>query len=601
MLFNMGYCDNHRVFTRHSSHRRSLRHFGYNDAEVSELAAYRYDADDNQRQLGHSHLQWAAPCESYKEDCVVCEETYQAVRSADAARRAACFAEGVLAAGDKLFMVSLPVPSVAVRSDRKSDYRRHRLGSYAKLRKRKVKRSAEAFQRKCEHMESEEGLKPHPRYFQQAAIEKRKSALSAWLSENKDAHYQLECWREGIIQSVVVSKNKFIPRSRVTKGWRYEHRGDGRVSADVSADVVKGSIQRMSPPLLRWCLKQFEKRMRQVCDFKYIAVMERGRQGMFHYHMLLHVYGHVPEDLESQLREAWFAVTGNIHYEDAEGGSWFSRVHNASQAAAYVSKYLSKGWFSRRQTSNHLNLTDAVRDSRLIEYGFLQGDVASNFERHQDGFLTYISPFEDEDIESAGTREWVGVSIDMLAPKRFAHAAAVNIVAVFRASQPCRHPASAISGACYSPDGLPLDVIPQAWWFPLSSLSAFVGAGAGTAQISKLKSLLNKIRLGGVIAAHQAGYESDDRLDIERHDEARAMMRGIFSDSRFPLHEQYQRMQASLDSFPGRVTEAFKAGPSAAEDAELAHEHGRLSRCNDAVFHRGMVERRRARLAARSP
>ena len=229
-LFNMGYCDNHRVFTRHSSHRRSLRAFGYNDGEVSELAAYRYDADDNQRLRGHSHLQWAAPCIDYKEDCVDCQETYQKVRSADAARRAACFAEGVLAAGDKLFMVSLPVPSVAVRSDRKQDYHRHRLGSYSRLRKRKVRRQREAFQRKAAHMLEEEGLKPHPRYFQSAAVSQRKTALTAWLSQNKDAHYQLDCWRDGIIQSVVVSKNKFIPRTRVTKGWRYEHR-DGRVRA----------------------------------------------------------------------------------------------------------------------------------------------------------------------------------------------------------------------------------------------------------------------------------------------------------------------------------------------------------------------------------
>lgn len=608
MLFNMGYCENHRVFTRHSSHRRSLRNFGFNDKEVSELTAYRYDKDDSQRHLGHSHLKWAAPCAAYKDDCLTCQETYQAVKSADGARRAALFADAVLSRsedGDRLFMVSLPVPSVAIRSDRVEDYHRHRLGSYARLRKKKIKASASAFERKCKHMREVEGLEPHPRYFQSRAIRQRKHALSGWLSANKDSYYQLDCWRDGIIQSVVVSRNRFIRRDKVTKGWRYVD-VDGRVPADTSAEVVKGSVSRMQPPLLRHCLKQFEKRMRDICDFKFIAVMERGKNGMYHYHMLLHVFGHIPDDLQAQLRKAWFQVTGNIHFEDSDGGSWFSPVRSGSQAAAYVSKYLSKGWFSRRQTSKFLGLTEAARDSRLIEYGFLQADIADGWHRHRDGFLSYESPHSQDAIEQAGTREWVGLSVDMLAPGRNPRFATLSPVAVFRSSSPCRHPAAAISGIAYSAEGERLDTIPQAWWFPLEALSALsfrtaLSAGAATfacPAVLKLHELFRKIRFSAISHAHGAVYApatSVDRLDGSHHDAAADGLQSLFTGGRFPLALQIERMKAALTEFPDTVAGLFSSGPSSVEDAALAHEYSRVSRDSDSVHHRAAVLRRRAR------
>lgn len=581
MIFNMGYCSEHRVFGRNDSVRRSLRAFGYSKKQAYELTVHLSDEMDEQCIPGHSHVKWSGPCAHYREDCVVCAETYQKVRSADGAARAAAFAGGVLAHGDSLFLVSLPVPSVAVRSDRLRDYRNGRLGSYARLRKRKRKMSAAAFQRKCNRL-AEDGIKPHPRYFQDKAIKERKSAESAWLSENKDSYYQLDCWRDGIIQSLVVNRGEFIPRVRVTKGYRYQADVHGVVRGDKSA--TPKLVERMKPPLLRWCLKQFEKRMREVCDFKYIAVMEQGKKGMYHYHMLLHVHSAVPRDLEQRLREAWFAVTGNLHFEDEDGKSWFSRVLSVEQAAAYISKYLSKGWFSRRQTSHHLNLSEAVRDARLIEYGFLDGDVSQNFVRHRDGFLQYESPFSDAEIESAGCTEWVGLSVDVQAPESFPRVPFVDVVAVFRASNPCRHPASAISGACYSSALEKLDTMPQAWWFPLRVLSREL---AGTPQLEKLRLLLVKARVGGLSAAHSARAASG----LSDAEAARAVREG-----RFPLAEQFKRLSESVETLSARVQKLLSAGPKAAENEAFLRSAWRSERESDKEWHQGAKLRRRLRL-----
>lgn len=581
MLFNMGYCANHRVFGRNSSVRRSLCAFGYSKKQAYELTVHLSDAMDEQCVPGHSHVKWAGPCAHYRDDCVVCAETYQAIRSADGAARAAAFAGGVLAHGDSLFLVSLPVPSVAVRSDRMREYRNNRLASYSRLRKRKRKMSAAAFQRKCSRL-AEDGIKPHPRYFQDKAIKERKAAESAWLSEHKDDYYQLDAWRDGVIQSLVVNRGVFIPRVRVTKGYRYQADLHGVVRADESASPK--FVERMKPPLLRWCLKQFEKRMREVCDFKYIAVMEQGKQGMYHYHMLLHVFGLIPPNLEQLLREAWFAVTGNLHFADADGKTWFSRVVSIEQAAAYVSKYLSKGWFSRRQTSHSLNLSEAVRDARLIDYGFLQGDVAQNFVRHRDGFLQYESPFSESDIESAGCTEWVGLSVDIQAPESFPRVPFVDVVAVFRASNPCRHPAAAISGACYSSALEKLDTIPQAWWFPLRVISREL---AGTPQLEKLRLLLVKARVGGLAAAHSARAASG----LSDAEAARAVREG-----RFPLAEQFRRLAESVASLSERLQILLSAGPGAAENEAFKRSVWRSERESDEEWQRDAMLRRRMRL-----
>ena len=614
MLFNMGYCDDYRPFTRHSSHRRSLRNFGFNDDEVRELTQYRYDADDAQRQLGHSHLKWAAPCEAYKSDCVQCQETYQKIKSSDSALRAGLFAGGVLSHGDALFLVSLPVPMVAVRADRRGDYHRLRIGKYARLRHKKIKRQEDAFRRKCKRMWEEEGLKPHPRYFADSAIQDRKAALLQWLSDNKDAEYQKDCWEEGIVQSVVESDNAFIPRVKKTSGWRYviNDREHDAASAGSTVEYVQeedellrpvpDTVERMQPPLLRYCMKQLEKRLRQYCDFKFISVMEQGKntagkEGMYHYHQLLHVYGHVPPNLEDIIRREWFRITGNLHYEDEEGKSFFEPVDSARHAASYVSKYLSKGWFSRRQTSHHLNLKDAARDARLIEYGFLQGDITAGFKRHEDGFITYESPFTEEQIESCGTNEWVGLSIDMHAPSGNPRLASVSVVAVFRSSSRCRHPASAISGICCDLDGNQLGTIPQVWWFPMSSIQSFGMDGVTTAQVSKLQTLLDKIKYGAAAAAHAAAYESAGSLSTGMsHAAAVAGVRAYISESTFSLSEQFRRAQATMKSLPDTIAAAVAGGPDTIENSAFAREHLRLERCgNEAQYHREAVLRRRAR------
>lgn len=641
-------CPDHRIINRFTPILNSFVRFGYPRHDAVALppvfAAVRSTNAEVHAGYVNAETEWAVGCPAYKDpsaECT-CGETYIAGKSADAALHAKCFARGIFAhaaAGsqDKLVFLSGPVPFVAVRADRAAEYDRHRLGHRAKVKKGKRRRNRVAHLKKVADMRARYGIKPGPLYDSEEYQARRAAKLDAWVSDNKDGAYQLECWQAGIMQSIRMTDGRLIRRRKVTSGRSYKKSAAGDVFEEDSVQPAryksgrrKGRIrsERMLPQTLKWCFKQFEIGAHKFCDFKFIAVMERGAQGgMFHYHALMHIYRTDLElsELEKQLRLLWYRITGNLVFNkkvprkdefgepvvDVAGEpivdekSWFQLVDSAEEAAHYVSKYASKGWFSKRQTSKHLNLKDAARDSRLIGHGFLSGDVAQNFKRHEDGFLTYESPFTEEDIAGAGAREWVGLELTPLAPDNFPHFKRVDVIATFIASSPCKHPAAAIAGSCFDKDGNRLDVVPQARWFPFDIV---VKGLVGTVNAEALRSELNRAHLKAL---------RDVRRQRDTSDMSDAAAAAALFDGRFPFLAQREEMRDSLKSLPDQAhsamfivksasqsyfaaahAEALKPSPKVSERYLRLRSERREER---ARRHAASVERYALGLAARSP
>ena len=548
----MAYCENHRVFHRHSSYERGLVNFGYSKSDARWFAGYRYDAVEAERDKGKSTLQWAGPCEKYRDPsdagCRTCYDTYQSFRTQAATLEAECFARGVLAHADdghRLFFVTLKIPMVAVRD--KSSYEGGRLAAYQKLSKKKRKAHAAAFKRKREIMLSERGVMVGPEYETPKRQQSRKDAHKRWMDDNHAGYYQLDCIKSDVMRSVVKTDGKFIEReSAQGGGFRYVQRGDALVTVIPGAGQVtrpafryeggfEGQAERVKPPALRWLFKQVEMRVRAIgrkvgFGIKYQAFIEQGSEGGFHYHILLHVFptGDRPipkdEDVKNMLMEEWFEVSGNVRFDEVEevvqeDGSkkqvirtWFTRVTDPEKAAAYASKYAAKGWFSRRQTSKFLNLRTAARDARLIKAGFLTEkitDVANHFHcNEEDGSLGYESPLEQKDIDAAGCMEWVGVKMSPQAPLPTKGARGrisvrnLEVVAAFWSSRPCTHPAAAKSGLCVDGDGNVQDFIPHAWWFPKDRLLEFCNGQRDTEQVQELHRQITNAKYRAITKAH---------------------------------------------------------------------------------------------------
>ena len=583
----MSYCPNYRTFHRHTSYERGLVNFGYPVADVRNLAAYRYDEVESAREAGHSALQWAGPCEDYRDitdsGCARCRETYMSFRQSAAALEAQCFAEGVLARaseGDRLFLVSVPIPMVAVRD--KSAYNGRRLGEYQRLSKKKRKAHKRAFERKKKVMFEREGLKVGPEYYSPKRVKERKDAHKLWLTEHKDDYYQLECIKSDVMRSVVVKEDAFIKREPYKSGYRYVlTEGQYRLEQD----VARYAVQRVKPPALRWLFKQLEMRIRKLgrqngFGIKYQAVIEQGKRGGYHYHVLLHVFGcdkteelqvgdepienwQDEVELKAVLEREWFEVSGNVHFETEESDgsvkTWFQRVRSAAAAASYISKYISKGWFSRRQTSKFLNLREAARDARLLRAGFCTeklSSIATHFKRDTEGgFLYYDSPLEEEDIARAGVQKWVGIEVVPQAPNSAISVPKLNLVAVFYSSEDCRHPAAARSGICGSADGIIQDLIPSCWWFPYDDLVRYLGNvhARATVQVEDLHRQLTDKRYRATVSVLSAVQRSP----LVNPEQQFANRDSIMHEGRYPVRLQLDRLQESLSSLPFQINEAF--------------------------------------------
>lgn len=596
----MSYCENYRVFHRHSSYERGLHNFGYSRQDARWMAAYRYDEVEAERDAGYAALQWAGPCEDYRDPtdngCGKCHETYLTFRRMSAALEAECFARGVLARaedGDRLFMVTLPIPMVAVRD--RGSYIGGRIGSYQRLSKKKRKAHKAAFERKKKEMLSERGVVVGPEYMTKKRLSERKDAHKRWMSEHKDEYYQLECIKSDVMRSVVKSQDAFLERVPAQGGgFRYQLRNESVVDRDgvarlqyrLDRETEMSDIQRVRPPALRWLFKQFEMRVRKLgrergFGIKYQAVIEQGTRGGFHYHILLHVFpvdgGSVPSDLADVLAREWFEVSGNIQFEDSDGGSWFRPVHNAEQAAAYVAKYIGKGWFSRRQTSKFLNLRTAARDARLVKFGFLTADIPSQFEREEDGFLSYKSPFSEEDIESVGTTEWVGLDIPKQAPGPLS-LPDVKVAAVFWSSRPCRHPAGARSGICVNGDGVLQDLIPHCWWFPKDVLLGYLQDKKPiTEQVQRLHDILERSKFRAITKAHAAVVQAPILGSVQAAHEDRQFgnLKSVFTGGRYPLRKQFDRLQKSVANLWFDIDAAFsRLGTARSAFATIEHARG---------------------------
>ena len=592
----MSYCPNYRVFHRHTSYERGLRNFGYPEGHVRNLAAYRYDEVESARKVGYGALRWAGPCDRHKDlsvdGCAVCRETYLKFKSEAASMEALCFAEAVLARvseGDLLFMVTLPIPKVAIRDN--SAYVGRRIGSFQRLSKRKRRAQKRAFEKKKRDMWDREGLRVGPEYMTRERVKERKDAHKRWLEEHKDDYYQLECIRDDVMRSVVESEDCFIDREAAQGGgFRYRVIGDGQYQP--VRDVPRLEVQRVRPPALRWYLKQFEMRVRKLgrkagFGIKYQAVIEQGSKGGFHYHLLLHMFPadvteewskreksfdwRVHAELKSRFEREWFEVSGNIQFDSEEWvvredgtrelvvKTWFRRVHDAREAASYVAKYLGKGWFSRRQTSKFLNLRIAARDARLFRAGFceekLSPGISSHFQRDKDsGFLFYDSPLEESDIESAGCTEWVGIELVPQAPKSQISVLKLQLKAVFWSSRPCRHPAAAKSGICADAEGVIQDLIPSAWWFPKESLFRYLSDGTReTLQVEELHAQLTRAQYSAVRSVTSAVQGSplvDAEVQLANRD-------SILFEGRFPVRLQLDGLAASLSSMRSQVNSAL--------------------------------------------
>lgn len=592
----MSYCENHRVFHRHSSYERGLFNFGYSKSDAHWMAGYRYDEVESERNPGNSTLQWAGPCEKYRDPhyargCRTCYDTYTAFRSDAAALEAECFARAVLSReheGDRLFMVTLKIPKVAVYD--KSAYEGGRLAAYQKLSKKKRRAHKRAFEKKKRDMLSERGVLVGPEYHTPERARKRKDAHKRWLDDNHADDYQRHCLSKGILRAVVETDGKFIEReSAEGGGFRYVQRGDARAMS-VPGGIIswpdyrydrefEGQAERVKPRALRWLFKQFEMRVRAIgrkrgFGIKYQAVIEQGSKGGFHYHILLHVFptgsAAVPEDLKDVLMEEWFEVSGNVRFDEynektGKIETWFTRVRDADQAAYYVAKYIGKGWFSRRQTSKFLNLRQAARDARIVRNGFLTEkitDVVDHFVRNTDkkrgdGFLCYESPLEQEDIDSAGCERWVGLEIPKQSPRSVAFPD-VKIAAVFESSRPCKHPAAAKSGLCVDGNGDVIEFIPHCWWFPESRLLAYFEGRQETPQVQKLhdKIVRSKYRVvtKATAAVTQGGVSA---LNPESVEEQFRNLNSVYRGGPFPLQLQADRLQKSLKDLPFAIYNAF--------------------------------------------
>ena len=656
-------CPDKVPFHRFLSEELGIIRHGYSAEDARAMTLYLHDAVESQRVMGHKAVGWAGPCNCYKDEtdrgCAKCRDEYMAFRKADAALQAECFAKGVLARqseGDRLLLVTLAQPMVAVRGDRLNEYRDNRQAARNKLSKRKRKARKDYQKRKKKRMLRERGIVQGPEYMTKQRVRERELALKKWVSENADDYYQLQCMKADITRAIVESADVFMDRVAQGTGFKYVDnsvRSEEAIKGRLGPDVKRVKPQRVKPPGLRWLYKQFEMRVRQFgrehgFGIKYIAVIELGKKGGFHFHILLHVFptvpgGSFPDDavLEEAFRKMWFEVSGNIQFESEEEvtredgtrvrvkKSWFSRVLTAEQAAAYVSKYIGKGWFSRRQTSKFLNLKDAARDARLVKYGFLDADISANFVRDEDAnFLSYKSPLSDlsrEDIENLGCTEWVGLSLPPQAPLPTRGASGrislpdVKVVAVFSASAPCRHPASALSGICVNPEGEVLEFVPSCWWFPKDRLIGYLNGIRDTEQVRKFHDVITKSKFRAIQKAHAAvlksastglagastgvagprsisfvGFEaenppvvrgsgsapirrsvrfvSDDSPLTESEQLQFRNLKSIFTDGGFALQRQFNRLQKSVDGLLDVVTRV--AGLlSAAQDAEFAREY----------------------------
>lgn len=255
-----------------------------------------------------------------------------------------------------------------------------------------------------------------------------------------------------------------------------------------------GIIQRVRPLLLSTLLKRCYARVRKAdVVFRSVQVLEIGTKGGYHFHNLL-VFpgGSVLSQVRRTFKDAWHSVSGNSYWGRKDSKkTWFEPIDSGGSAAAYVAKmaeYLTKQHLpkSRVRSSQFLYLSEAVRDKRLVEQGFLsepEGGLRSCWKVNRQVKIgdqvrvvpfSYESPYDDAQLKMLS--EFTHCFVNFEYPDLFAGAREFSYP-VLRglASVPLGTRSTTLAGSSFAlavdQDGNVLDQVPSGCYIlPLRSV-----------------------------------------------------------------------------------------------------------------------------------
>ena len=328
------------------------------------------------------------------------------------------------------------------------------------------------------------------------------------VNEIKDA-WLLRCWQEGWLQACVANRRVYIP----TETERVTHvKGVYRIRQDYGTDIepnvragAAGIVSlpedcptfRMPRAVLTEMLALYRKRLRKAgVQFRYIQVHESGKSEEHeHVHCVVGFDVHRAAGPDASQRvaqkvtwhrnrtrylmaRAWHAVSGNIIWK---AGRWSETVREPHKVGSYMGKYLmkkSEGGAGRQTwVSHNLGLRRYNQERRLVQLGLLSDRPPLASELEHGGFC-FVKSFSDEEVESAGTNAWVGLTRvkEMQIPSQVIPShVRVDAVAF---SDTCPSLGTAAGIRCVHRSRGVVDVIPRcdAWW-PLSTFLALVNEG----------------------------------------------------------------------------------------------------------------------------
>ena len=226
--------------------------------------------------------------------------------------------------------------------------------------------------------------------FEEAFEDLARDRASEYVRDNFDSLVQLYAYRQGWIQAVVESWNRYIPREPSTRGFNYicPDMLSSPIHFKATTEPVPADIEpeRILPLLLSHMISLVEKRMREEhLPYQKIGVIEQGSKGGYHFHMLLcclPVEGRM-DAIERRLKFHLHRILGNVQWDSKVWSeeedryvtkSWFARfpVSERAKLSKYISKYISKGWIDTRvRSSTGLALSDVARDMSLQRQGFV--------------------------------------------------------------------------------------------------------------------------------------------------------------------------------------------------------------------------------------
>ena len=361
----------------------------------------------------------------------------------------------------------------------------------------------------------------------------------------KDA-WLTRCWQEGWLQACVANRRVYIPieTERVTHVKDvYRIRQD--YGTDTEPNVRAGAagivslpedcpIYRMPRAVLTEMLSLYRKRLRKAgVQFRYIQVHESGKSEEHeHVHCLVGFDVHRAAGPDASQRvaqkvtwhrnrtrylmaRAWHAVSANIIWKS---GRWSETVREPHKVGNYMGKYLmkkSEGGAGRQTwVSHNLGLRRYNQERRLVGLGLLSDRPPLASELDHGGFC-FVKSFTDEEIESAGTNAWVGltrVKETQIPSQVIPSHVRIDAVAF---SDVCPSLGTAAGIRCVHRSRGVTDVVPRCdvWW-PVSVFLALINeglhspVGAASRLFRELSLSLNRTTQATADNRHDSAYSA---------------------------------------------------------------------------------------------